>query len=78
MKKCGKCKQEVPEGTAEICFWCEGPMCCACWERYGHCGHADADLVNEASDKTDAEGRLRIVNEVIRPHSEAKQSPDLN
>jgi len=33
----------------ETCWFCSGPLCNACWDTFGHCGHAQADAVNRAA-----------------------------
>jgi hypothetical protein len=44
------------------CWWCGKPLCATCGDRDGHCGHADADTVNEASARaTTYADRARIV-----------------
>ena len=44
--KCGRCGCEIEFGEEEICWWCRGSLCVDCWEKFGHCGHREADEVN--------------------------------
>ena len=55
--KCGLCKVEVALYDAEICWYCGGPLCDECWEQYGHCGHAEADLFDESTRKANEAAR---------------------
>lgn len=48
MTRCSRCARSVPLPDAEICWWCLGDLCAACWERFGHCAHISAELVNIA------------------------------
>ena len=43
---CGRCG--VPVADGEFCWWCRAPLCRACWEVTGHCGHAEAEAANAA------------------------------
>lgn len=45
--RCGRCGKEIERDDAEVCWWCQGDLCFECWERYGHCGHPEAEEVNE-------------------------------
>ena len=43
---CGRCKRPVRENKAEVCWYCNRAMCYHCWDKYGHCGHKEADEAN--------------------------------
>jgi hypothetical protein len=43
---CGRCDEPIPDGESETCWFCNSPLCVTCWDRYGHCGHAEADEIN--------------------------------
>ena len=45
--KCGRCQKEIDKEKSEICWYCTGWLCCKCWDKYGHCGHPEADAANE-------------------------------
>jgi len=47
---CGCCGVFIPSGRDELCWYCEGPLCADCWELEGHCGHPEADALNEVAD----------------------------
>jgi hypothetical protein len=47
MTKCKRCGKIIPKDWAEVCWYCNGPLCFDCWEVYGHCGHPEADAINE-------------------------------
>jgi len=51
--KCGACGVELEKDAAELCWWCTGPLCARCWDETGHCGHKEADEINE---------RMRAIN----------------
>ena len=42
---CGRCRGLSAQ--AEVCWFCLGDLCAACWDAYGHCGHAEAEAFNE-------------------------------
>lgn len=45
---CGRCGRVLGGwDEAEMCWWCKGPLCGECWEELGHCGHEEAEQVNE-------------------------------
>lgn len=46
---CGSCKTVIPVRDAEHCWFCGDDLCIGCWDRTGHCGHAAANAINEAS-----------------------------
>jgi hypothetical protein len=43
---CRRCGKKIPADHAEGCWYCSGDLCGECWERYGHCGHPEADAIN--------------------------------
>jgi hypothetical protein len=45
---CGRCQIAIEQG--EPCWYCEQPLCVDCWEDEGHCGHPEADGINEVAD----------------------------
>ncbi len=45
--KCSRCGIEVLEIEAESCWYCVEGLCYDCWDKYGHCEHAEADEANE-------------------------------
>lgn len=49
--QCGRCKRVVFPGEDETCWYCLDILCFDCWDRYGHCGHPEADKANEAARK---------------------------
>lgn len=34
------------DGT-QFCWYCQEGLCYPCWDAYGHCGHPEADALNE-------------------------------
>ena len=49
---CGRCGKTIPFDEAECCWWCFEYLCPdPCWEKFGHCGHSEADALNERSRK---------------------------
>ena len=44
---CGRCKAKIIVKNAETCWYCTGWLCADCWDEYGHCGHLEAERVNE-------------------------------
>jgi hypothetical protein len=44
---CRRCGRKMQADDAEVCWYCSGDLCGECWERYGHCGHPEADAINE-------------------------------
>lgn len=46
MMPCARCAAVIPPGQEELCWYCLSPLCGACWEQWGHCGHAEADALN--------------------------------
>jgi hypothetical protein len=57
---CARCKKELAPGTEEYCWFCDSALCFECWDLKGHCGHPEADVINNASNLTDIEGRAKI------------------
>ena len=47
---CGRCKGLIAKDKQEYCWFCDAPLCYQCWEyKAAHCGHPEADAINEAS-----------------------------
>ena len=44
---CGKCGELIDQEKAESCFYCLAYLCYICWDEFGHCGHPEADAMNE-------------------------------
>ena len=44
---CERCGQEIDLDEAETCWYCTGWLCYDCWDEYGHCGHSEAEAMNE-------------------------------
>lgn len=47
---CSRCRRQIEDGELEGCWYCEGPLCSDCWDRFGVCGcpgsdQAQADLL---------------------------------
>lgn len=40
---CKRCSAAIPVGPHDSCSVCGEPMCNACWETKGHCGHPGVD-----------------------------------
>ncbi len=45
-KSCGRCNTKLLVDY-EYCWWCQGYLCPECWDKLGHCGHPEAEAVNE-------------------------------
>jgi hypothetical protein len=59
---CGRCWAIVAGTVTWFCWWCGGALCDGCGDRYGHCGHPEADAVNEAAARAESyDDRARIV-----------------
>lgn len=43
---CRRCNATT-DGVPDMCWWCSGPLCNDCWDRYGHCGHEQVKLADE-------------------------------
>lgn len=63
---CGRCLTPITPNSAEYCWFCGSVLCCVCWDRFGHCGHKEADEINEISRKADYGGRRQIMGEFNR------------
>lgn len=48
---CGSCGKPIDPDEAEICWYCQGPLCGECWEEKGHCGHVGADMINRCANR---------------------------
>ena len=44
---CGHCHQRIIDHSPESCWWCQDDLCYGCWDRIGHCGHPEAEAINE-------------------------------
>lgn len=44
--QCGACKTTLKEEDAQVCWFDLKPLCFPCWDAVGHCGHPEADRVN--------------------------------
>ncbi len=51
---CGRCGETLPEWE-EVCWFCQARLCGECWERYGHCGHPEADEANRRAREVGSE-----------------------
>jgi len=56
---CRRCQMPLVLADAEICWYCEGPLCYNCWDKFGHCGHAEADKVNAQAQAIDEKRRAQ-------------------
>jgi hypothetical protein len=52
---CRRCGEDAGLDP-EICWYCQGPLCSDCWERYGHCGHPEAEAMNEQARQVNQDG----------------------
>ncbi len=43
---CGRCDKDLIPDDFEYCWYCAGYLCMECWNKYGHCGHREADEAN--------------------------------
>jgi hypothetical protein len=62
LRPCGRCEVVIHTNDAEICWlcwYCQHELCEHCWDEYGHCGHKEADEINEQ----------------VRKHHEATDKP---
>lgn len=56
---CGRCNVALEAPTkADVCWYCQHPLCSACWENPSHCGHLEAEAANE---------RARAVKQPAQP-----------
>lgn len=46
---CDRCGSVTEE--AETCWYCLADLCYDCWDKHGHCGHAEANEINELARK---------------------------
>ena len=53
-----RCGSEVRDYA---CWWCAAPLCYGCWDRHGHCGHAEADAVKRQIDISPYELRRSLL-----------------
>jgi hypothetical protein len=44
---CGRCFQPIGEGELERCWYCEGPLCVYCCDRFSVCGCPGSDQAQE-------------------------------
>lgn len=44
--KCNRCKKRFAD-EEQYCWFCKGILCFECWDEFGHCGHSDADRMNQ-------------------------------
>ena len=59
MKTCGRCSAPIDD-YVWWCWWCEAPLCSKCGDEVGHCGHPEADEVNDKSAASDPADRHQI------------------
>ena len=45
--KCGRCEKPLTDDLAEFCWYCKNELCDDCWDKFGHCGHPEAEEENE-------------------------------
>lgn len=63
--KCNRCGETIEK--PEYCWYCELELCKSCWEKFGHCGHPEADKANELSAKTTTwEERHSILETILK------------
>jgi len=63
--KCNRCDKAIKD--PEYCWYCESELCKQCWEKFGHCGHPEADKANELSAKaTTWEERHSILETTLK------------
>jgi hypothetical protein len=43
---CRRCRKEAGYDP-DVCWYCLEPLCEECWDKYGHCGHPEAEAINE-------------------------------
>ena len=48
---CGRCQQPIKVAEAEICWYCLRYLCYECWDEFGHCGHPEAEAINDRARK---------------------------
>jgi hypothetical protein len=47
---CGRCG--IVLSDHEYCWYCHHHLCSPCWDKFGHCGHPEADQANERARKS--------------------------
>lgn len=47
MKRCARCEGSIAGHRFENCWFCDGALCMACWEVFGHCGHPLAESASK-------------------------------
>ena len=45
--RCNRCVGLIKSDRCEICWFCYEPLCIACFEVFGHCGHPLAEAANQ-------------------------------
>jgi hypothetical protein len=56
----------------EACWFCGSDLCYECWDEHGHCGHAEAEVVNEMARRVKQPGETESVD-VVEDIEAAKQ-----
>lgn len=56
---CERCEELIPGAAPEYCWWCLGFLCSGCWDELGHCGHPEAEAVNERARAVAQPGDVR-------------------
>lgn len=59
---CNCCKRKITIEEAEACWYCIADLCYECWDEFGHCGHIEAERMNEIA---------RAVQQPFEPAPEA-------
>ncbi len=49
---CGRCGKAVED--PETCWYCTADLCYPCWDVLGHCGHPEAEELNQKERDRDA------------------------
>lgn len=49
---CGRCKKRIKD-SPQYCWFCGSELCYLCWDVHGHCGHEEANRINEECRKRD-------------------------
>lgn len=76
---CPSCNAAITKGTAQCCWFCNGYLCASCWEERGHCGHPEADAINQASRLLDADKRRELVIAAVGGERlDGEKAPDVN
>jgi hypothetical protein len=57
---CSRCKIDLPKDTEEYCWFCDGPLCATCWDDFGHCGHPEAETIDESLKTKSVDERARV------------------